>query len=287
MAQIIKDYFVCIGAQKAGTTWLARMLDQHPDIFQTPVKEIHYFDHVAGLSDKLSHHKRRARRRKYYLRMATQWRQFAKLRTQRQWYRHYLQDPIDDAWYHRLFAERNGARFAGEITPEYAITGITGLAHIKRLAPDARVIYIMRNPVAQAWSQVLHECRKTGRDARALSIEEAVAIARSPHYRRFADYVATLDDLAKVFTPAQTLILFYEDIHQDRLAALETICRFIGTAFDPHWFAKLSTRFNAAQKVVMPAAFRARLREENQAQIQAIAQRLGRLPVAWQEELAL
>ena len=29
----INDYFVCIGAQKAGTTWLARVLARHPDIF--------------------------------------------------------------------------------------------------------------------------------------------------------------------------------------------------------------------------------------------------------------
>ena len=46
----IENYFVCIGAQKSGTTWLARMLSAHPDIFVTPVKEILYFDHVAGIT---------------------------------------------------------------------------------------------------------------------------------------------------------------------------------------------------------------------------------------------
>ena len=35
---------LCIGAQKAGTTWLHGMLSQHPDVFRGPMKEVHYFD---------------------------------------------------------------------------------------------------------------------------------------------------------------------------------------------------------------------------------------------------
>jgi hypothetical protein len=34
----IENFFVCVGAQKAGTTWLARVLEDHPEIFMTPVK---------------------------------------------------------------------------------------------------------------------------------------------------------------------------------------------------------------------------------------------------------
>ena len=43
--------FICIGAQKAGTTWLYSMLSQNPSVFLPPIKEIHFFDyivHVAG-----------------------------------------------------------------------------------------------------------------------------------------------------------------------------------------------------------------------------------------------
>ena len=35
--------FIGIGAQKAGTTWLARNLQAHPEIHM-PRKEVHYFD---------------------------------------------------------------------------------------------------------------------------------------------------------------------------------------------------------------------------------------------------
>ncbi len=37
--------FLGIGAQKAGTTWLAWNLRRHPDIFMPKIKELHYFDH--------------------------------------------------------------------------------------------------------------------------------------------------------------------------------------------------------------------------------------------------
>ena len=36
--------FICIGAQKAGTTWLYWQLSAHPDFWMPPRKEIHYFN---------------------------------------------------------------------------------------------------------------------------------------------------------------------------------------------------------------------------------------------------
>src|SRR5215471_17299234 len=39
--------FLCVGAHKAGTTWLYRQLDSHPDFWMPPVKELHYFDQLS------------------------------------------------------------------------------------------------------------------------------------------------------------------------------------------------------------------------------------------------
>ena len=36
--------FMCIGAQKAGTTWLYEQLKQHPGVCMAEPKEVHYFD---------------------------------------------------------------------------------------------------------------------------------------------------------------------------------------------------------------------------------------------------
>lgn len=282
----IENFFVGIGAQKSGTTWLARMLASHPDIFVTPVKEIHYFDHLRGLTEHLSQKKRRSRHRKYYQRMWTQWSRYSEYRAQRPWWRDYMASPIDDDWYRSLFRHRGHATFAGEITPEYAILGTEGLGHIKRLAPEARVIFIMRNPVDRLWSQVLHQCRSRGLDANRQSTEAIAAMLAEPRFGELADYAQTLDDMANVFREDQTLVLFYEDMHADRLAALRQVCRFIGTSFDPSYFTELGRRFNRSQQAALPAPVRAHMRELCRDQADAVRQRVGRIPDAWEREFA-
>jgi len=39
--------FLCVGAQKAGTSWLYHQLDFHPDFWMPPIKELHYFDTLS------------------------------------------------------------------------------------------------------------------------------------------------------------------------------------------------------------------------------------------------
>lgn len=282
----IENYFVGIGAQKSGTTWLARMLASHPDVFVTPVKEIHYFDHIRGLTEHLSDQKRRSRYRKYHQRMWTQWSRFSEHRVQRAWWRDYMASPIDDQWYARLFAHRGGATMAGEITPEYAILGREGLGHIRRLAPSARVIFIMRNPVDRMWSQVLHQCRVRGIDANRQSTEAVITMLQEPRFGELGDYAATIEDMRAVFHREQTLALFYEEMHKDRLAALEQVCRFIGVPFQARYFAETGRRFNRSQQAELPAPVRAYLNDACRDQVEAVHGLMGRLPETWTRDTA-
>jgi len=280
----IERFFVCIGAQKAGTTWLARMLARHPDIFMTPVKEIHYFDHLQGLAQHLGDRKRRSRYRKYHQRHWTQphrWREYA---AQRDWYRDYMGSPIGDDWYRALFRARQGRAFAGEATPEYALIGREGFAHLKRLAPEARLLYIVRNPVERAWSQLLHQCRKTRTDAARLTHDELVAITGTSEFRAHGDYGAVLGELGAVFPEDQIGIEFYEDIHADRAAALARICGFIGLPDAP--ISGLARRYNPSQRAAIPPGFREHLRRQYEGIAGEIARRQGRLPQDWRDEFA-
>lgn len=283
----IERYFVCVGAQKAGTTWLASALAMHPDVFVTPVKEIHYFDHVAGLSRHLDDARRRSRYRKYQQRLWTQWRLYRENRAMRPWYRRYMASPIDDTWYASLFDLRGGRSYAGEATPEYATIGVAGFRHMLRLAPQARIIFIMRNPVRQAWSQVLHQCRSRRLDARRMAPEDLIAIAEEPGQRALGDYGRTLADLAAAFAPDQVLRLFYEDIHADRMVALDRIAAFIGTKPLGDWPRSAEAARNISQDVTLPAAVEAHLRRRGRAIAAAVESQLGRLPESWQSEFGL
>jgi len=44
MNSIRRPTFMCIGVQKAGTSWLYQMVKQHPDVCVSVPKELHYFD---------------------------------------------------------------------------------------------------------------------------------------------------------------------------------------------------------------------------------------------------
>lgn len=282
----IEDFFVCVGAQKAGTTWLARVLARHPDLFVTPVKEIHYFDRIHGQSQHLSDRKRRSRRRKYYQRMLTQWRRFGEYRGQAAWYRDYMRDPIDDDWYASLFKHRGTARFAGEATPEYALIGKAGFEHMKRLAPGVRVLFIMRNPVARTWSQLLHVARKEGIDVAKEADGALVELIETGRFEPMTDYAKVLDDLDAVFPPEQLHLEFYEDMHVDRAGALERVCAFIGLDVAEGRFEGLETRVNASQRGPMPTAVRAHLRDRYEGLADEIRRRIGRVPESWQSEFA-
>ncbi len=280
----ISDYFVCVGAQKAGTTWLGRVLARHPEVFFTPVKEIHYFDHVRGVTQHLADKKRRSRLRKHYQRLLTQWGRLSELKAQNGWYTRYMADPIDDSWYRSLFADRLGRRFAGEATPEYAILGVDGFEHIRRLAPSARVIFIMRNPVRQAWSQLLHQCRVRRLDARKLDESTMRSILAEERMRALGDFPKTLDDLARVFPQTQISTMFYEDIHADRFAAIEQVSSFIGAGFTASAFKGLDEKHNKSQDVALPDSLRRHLQAATRDIALGVGERVGKLPVAWQTE---
>lgn len=50
--------FICIGAAKAGTTWLHRVLNNHPQVELPDFKEVHYFDQVQiGQKHRLNTYK--------------------------------------------------------------------------------------------------------------------------------------------------------------------------------------------------------------------------------------
>ncbi len=279
---MIENYFVCIGAQKAGTTWLMRALDNHPEIFVTPIKEIHYFDHLAGITRHLDAKRKRSRLRKYYTRMLTQWSRVAHFRALGPWYKAYMKPVLDDDWYRSLFAKRGVARMAGEATPEYAILGEGGFRHIARLAPDVRVIYIMRNPVARNWSQVKHYGRRNKLDIANLSISRLIEIVDSEPFEAHGDYLTVLDNLAKVFRPEQVYVGFYEDIHADRLAALDEICGFLGVGFKPDYFPSPSKSVNRSQSAKIPDPVRDHLRAKYAGLVRELKSRLGSLPEGWE-----
>ncbi len=107
---------LCIGAQRAMTSWLHNVLSLHPGTWAFPDfspvtstrKEAHFWD--------WNHHRGR------------------------EWYR-FLMTPLDDRSLKSM-----------DFTPDYALLNDSQIAECKALNPTARVLYILREPRARAVS---------------------------------------------------------------------------------------------------------------------------------------
>lgn len=135
------------------------------------------------------------------------------------------------AHYARLFGEAGAAQVAGEGSTSYSKVGVFPETprRIAKALPDARFIYILRDPVRRTESHWLHAFRKRSRSIPPFN--EAVAQPDSPYldaslyWRQLQAYRAYFDD-------DRFLLLFYEDFRADPQAVLRRCFRFLGVAED-------------------------------------------------------
>jgi hypothetical protein len=147
--------FLGIGAQKAGTGWLYQNLRRHPQVWFPLVKEVHFFDSV--------HLRSGGRQRQVKQTIASRLDaldrsllpEFFK-RGEREYLHRLLDKGLlrTDDWYRLLFSAAPSRKKAGEITPRYCAIGATGIAHVKRLLPDVRLIYVVRDPLERSLSSL-------------------------------------------------------------------------------------------------------------------------------------
>jgi hypothetical protein len=211
-------HFICIGAQRAGTTWLYTVLERHPAFWLPPIKELHYFDDPLRLN-----------RSRYFQFMRM--RLFVGARLRRPltgWDLRYFFLTRSDAWYRSLFAPaRNRGLIGGEFTPTYATLDEATFAHIRDINPAVKILFIMRDPVMRSWSSVLKSRKKHGVND-PLSAETAIAHASRTGVVEKSSYVHTIEKLDRVFPREQVHYAFFDDIASSPKSFLARILCFLG-----------------------------------------------------------
>src|SRR5215475_7789116 len=129
--------FLCVGAQKGGTSWLYRQLDRHPDFWMPPVKELHYFN---SLNRTKRFHPPRCKDQR-----DTSFLDSMKSLSALSY--------IDLENYGQLFKHK-GPLVSGDISPAYSTVGDEIIQRVVNSFPNLKVIFLARDPVERAWSQL-------------------------------------------------------------------------------------------------------------------------------------
>jgi hypothetical protein len=230
--------FIGIGAQKAGTTWLHRNLQAHPQIF-TPRKEVHYFDRkvkdrskpVTRLFGKREPDKQWRRQVK---RTSAELIRNPSLRDFR-WYFNYYMRSYDDRWYASVFGPKNG-KVAGEITPAYSVLDRDSVAHVYNLVPDAKIIFFMRNPIERAWSQTVMSFDKAEKgSARSVSEKQLFRKLGRDSTWKLSNYLRTLENWGSFYPGERFFVGFLEDSNFLPRELLRNVYSFLGVdpSFEP------------------------------------------------------
>lgn len=218
--------FLCIGAMKAGTTWLYHNVKHHPDVEMPPYKEIFYFHDVPSwpVITHIVRGKRPARRRRAWWALTYSWPR--NLRHTR-WYLRYLFLPRNDEWYASLFRREEG-KVAGDITPTYARLSRRRVANVRNLLPDAKIIYMLRNPIKLVWSFAAMQFDRWGRGLANTGREEIQAFFEGGAGEADANYLETLSVWEAFYPRDQFYVAFLDAVAEDPFAVLEGLYRFLG-----------------------------------------------------------
>ena len=275
--------FIGIGAQKAGTTWLHRNLSVHPQIFM-PRKEVHYFDRkiddrsnaISRLLGKRPSDEQWRRQTKHWLGLHARTLSLRELL----WDLNYYMRTYDDDWYASVFEPVQG-RVTGEITPAYSALDKGRVARVHRLAPDAKIIFMVRNPIERLWSQTVMSFDKVERGSAGSASEKKLLrrVGRAS-FQSLTDYLRTLDTW-RLFYPEERIFLgFLEDIHFFPEGFLQTVFGFldVDSSFRP---PEPERKVHARSENSMPGGVAIQLAQNYRRQMERFEEHFGGYASFW------
>jgi len=179
---------------KSGTTFLSTLLDLHPAIYIARPEEPSYF--VAEEQ------------------LRTLWPSM--------WDRGYWRS---EAAYLRLFEPGGDAALLGEASTNYTkLPFATGVAErIAGFAPDARLVYVMRDPVERSISHYWHMVRFNGEHRPMLA-----AMTADPRFLAVSHYAMQLAPYAALFGWERLFTLTYEEMTRQTETTIRRLYAWLG-----------------------------------------------------------
>lgn len=218
--------FVIAGAAKAGTTALYTYLQQHPDLYFSPIKEPHFFS-----SDIQPAHFRP----EFYKNTVPDLTGYFSNDPLPERFQAFIRDP---AAYQALFREASAQQLTGEASTTYLYSTVAA-SNLQAYRPDAKVILILRNPVERAYSHYLMALKFGFTDQ---SFQQALRADKQQHPKGWGQselflelgcYAAQVQRFLRHFPQQQVFIAFYENLKDQPQWLLTQITDFLGVSAHP------------------------------------------------------
>jgi len=275
-----------VGAQKAGTTWLHRYLQDHPECFVPPVKEAHYWDDRVN-SHPLFFFTKRAKKLIKSIDKARANGKSAKAILCKQAdvisVMGMHAGPGHDAYLEFMNRGRTTEPFMADITPAYCTLDRKSFREMSDLHPDCKFIFIMRDPVDRLWSgiRMFYEdhIAETGRSFEDYLKDFEGGIPSG--YDSRSDYKRTVKELEAVIPAERLHFTFYETMVQpDGVADINAFIGLTNIAPDTQ------NRVHTGEKRVLPPQLEAMFHAKLNPQYRFVANRFGdQVPAKWRAVL--
>jgi len=204
--------FLCVGAQKGGTSWLYQQLESHPDFWMPPIKELHYFDKLSR-TKAAPPHPRDERDLCFMEGIRSLSGQFH----------------IDLENYARLF-EPKGSLLSGDISPTYSMLNDEIIEPIVSYFPNLRVIFLARDPVDRAWSQLSMGVRLGMISPFDVTdIEEVIQNLLNPGVLSLSHPSKIVARWKRYVRPDRFRIYFFDDLERNPTELRRSILHFLGS----------------------------------------------------------
>jgi len=194
----MKPNFFIVGTPKAGTTSLYHYLEEHPEVYMSPIKETNYFSQIDIKAQHL----------------------------------YYNETHVNTAEeYEAQFKGVTDEKAIGEASVSYLFyPGVPG--RIKEFNPDAKIIMVLRNPIDRGFSHYLMDKRL---GFVKLSLEDVFnGKGSSPltdlfyqQYIGLGFYFEQVKRYLDIFGERQVKVFLYEDITSDIDKVVKDIYSFL------------------------------------------------------------
>lgn len=279
--------FFCVGATKAGTSWLHRYVSDHPQAWMRGIKELHYFDAVEfddwnpWIADVQGRHDSNVQEmdsldpkfkpiKARVAHDAAEWLRVLRARREN-----------DAAYLAYLRGGLTDQRLVGDVTPAYGLLPRARLAHMAGLMPVVKFIYLLRDPVDRIWSHARMIAKRRAATPhevayRSVHIVRRIMAGKEPEVVRRSDYVDPVTNLLAAVRPENLRIVFYEELFNQPI--VDDLCDFLGIDRAP---ADFGTRVLKGPEAEMDEGQYDLLRDFLKPQYDFIEATFDRIPERW------